>query len=233
MTAEGYAADQTGKREWRARVWWEGRWHTLGCRDSQADALKAARRVWHSLRGDWSGGGDATKREDFAGAFDKSAFQQEGVDEIIVGPHGDIRERNDWYVTRFRNLTPQRRAEIEAFLEARWYGSREIHNGQLFAAGADREFLLAMGDLIGALVKKPTKPTEGLAKVASGGRGNIGLNRNVFGGPVGQHGANRNAAINATHCAHCGRDIYGQRAKFCSVSCKQAAYRGRMAEVTP
>lgn len=181
MTAEAYAADQTGKREWRARVWWEGRWNTIGCRDNQSDALKSARRVWHSLQGDWLGGTDDTRlpdgklktlRELHATDFLPEAFTTDGNEEIIAGPHGGIRECNNWYVTRFRNLTPRRRAEIEAFLESRWYGSREIHSGQLFAVGAGREFLLSMGELIGAHRKMAKKQTEGLPKVAPGGQQN-------------------------------------------------------------
>lgn len=232
MTAQS-GCEQTGKREFRAWVPWRAQRHWIGYRDNQADALKAARRVWHSLRGDWSAGSDAILRDDFRSAFDKSVFQQDGLVEIIAGPHGDIRERDGWYVIRFRNLPPHRRLEIESLLESRWYGSREIHDGHLFAVGAGRDFLVSMGELIGAPLKRPSQPTEGLPKVAPKPLATKGLNRNVFRGSVGQDGPNRNAPINAPGCAHCGRHVFNVRARFCSLSCKQAAYRRRVAEVTP
>lgn len=56
MTAGvNFGAEQTGKREWRAWVYHAGKRHWIGCRDNQADAMKAASRVYWSLRGYWDG----------------------------------------------------------------------------------------------------------------------------------------------------------------------------------
>lgn len=50
-----YGCEQTGKREWRAWVYHDGKRHWIGCRDNQADAFKAAGKVYWSLRGRWDG----------------------------------------------------------------------------------------------------------------------------------------------------------------------------------
>lgn len=142
MNAEGYGADQTGKREWRARVWCEGRWHTLGCRENQNDALKAARRVWHSLHGDWSGGTDDTRSH----------------------------------------------------------------------------------------VERPTKPTEGLPKVTSGGLENKGLHADKKATRYPDMGETRvrvkAADSKGAVCEHCGSEMYRpRRGRFCSDGCRKATSR--------
>lgn len=55
MSAVPYVAEQTGKREWHARVWWAGRWHGIGYRDNPHEAMQAASRVYWSTRGHWDG----------------------------------------------------------------------------------------------------------------------------------------------------------------------------------
>lgn len=104
MTAEAYSADQTGKREWRARVWWEGKWHALGCRDNQADAVKAARRTWHSLRGDWSGGTDTNMREHFCGGSRKT----EGLPKVASGGLENKGLSADKIETRYPSMARRR-----------------------------------------------------------------------------------------------------------------------------